>query len=144
MKTNTKTSTMKAIILLISLFLTISCTNKREYHKLTNGKTGYVYEDDGLYYLYFFNQNTGLYDYSTSTVAPSYSTDVINTFSPSSDNTSNFSESSMSESTGTSEGGSNTEASESSDGMSESSGTSEGGSDSSGGDSGGGDSGGGE
>lgn len=124
---------MNRIILLISIFCLFSCVENhknKEYHKLTD-KQGYCYQDDNLlWHLYYFNELTGQYDYTSSTSAPSYDLTVDNTFSPSAESVSNYSESSMAESTGEATGGSDASEADASGGMSESSGESTGGSDS--------------
>lgn len=140
---------MNRIILLISiLFLLVGCdfTPNKEYHKLKDGK-GYCYQDDDLiWHLYAYDQLTGQYQYTTSTVTPTYDSEIATDFTPTSESVSNFSESpdyGMSESTGTDTGGSSESNDSDGGGMSENSGSDSGGSDGGGSDSGG-DGGGGE
>jgi uncharacterized membrane protein YgcG len=150
---------MKKIFYLILAISIVSCVgnHKKKAHGETYATTdrpGYCYHgNDGLWYLYYLNSTGNGYTYAgTSQNFTSYNSSEPVSWSPTSENVSNFEAvpeavaESMTEASGDATGG--TEATESADGsMSEADGSSEGGSSSDGGSSdsgGGGDSGGGD
>jgi hypothetical protein len=153
---------MKKIFYLILAISIVSCVGnhkKKHYGETyaTTGRPGYCYHgNDGLWYIYYLNSTGNGYTYAgTSQNFTSYNSSEPVSWSPTSENVSNFEAvpeavaESMTEASGDATGG--TEATESADGsMSEADGSSEGGSESSSdsgssssSDSGGGDSGGG-
>lgn len=144
---------MKALILFFSMLFMLSCANphqkaeRKPYHALKD-TVGYAYQDDDLlWHLFIYNEMSGLYDYQSTTTAPSVSTEMYS-FEASHETVSNFSdavESGMTESVGEDVGGfdADADATDGDSGMSESSGEDAGGSDS-GSDAGGSDGGGGD
>lgn len=136
---------MKHIILSISFLLMILSCESKQKNKIyrTTNKSGYCYHDGGYWYIYYYNPNTGLYNYYGSTSSfSSYDNSSAVNWSSTPQNTENFSQapqeviSDMQESVGEEVTDSPEESSNSSEsdnsgnsGMSESSGDSAGGSD---------------
>lgn len=141
---------MKQILILTLFLLSCNDTNYKNKHQKnikvyeTTDRKGYTYYDNGLWYVYYL---VGMNSYSYSgayTTAPGYNSSAVSSWSPNSENVSNYSEipaeaqADIQESSGEDAGGSvsepesNTESP--SESPSESSGESSGGSDGGGGD----------